>query len=996
MAITAETFRLLRSQQGELNRMIATLDGRVQAVWFSIRADLDSTSWWELTPRQRANLAARLDTVWGAKLETIAQNTKTAAQAAANAAWAHQKALAESQVPTRLRFNRPDPTAQYWMEVRTQDRIESKLRPLTRRSREVLYDELRRGMVTGSNPREIARKAVRRAANLEDAIAGGMARALNIARTEVLDAYRESAMLTELDNQDVLEGWVWVAKLGAHTCRSCWAKHGSVHKVDEPGPNDHPQGRCARVPKTKAWKDLGIDGVEDDPLPDLDPMKVFKKLPEDQQRMVLGDAGFEAWKSGRWPISKWSVEENPADWRPFWRAAKPPKVSPRPVVTPPKPSKPSGGTVRPPVPPKPAESLVEVPWSTRARSLEEYEDRIRKLDLNLDPTKISSSPLSDEAKQILKRYSSADYAMVNDYMRTGSVKYGDKIGNVPIQEFVDKLTAATRGGRFTEATRLVRTGRWREVSDLVGGPVEGWFGSPWKKMTAEAQERMLNDLMGKSLTNPSVLSTSAPRTTAKLTTKGVYESGNDVVMNILVPEGAEGIDLAKLAFRASEKEVLLPPGVELRIVDAFIDQATSQLRLTVQLVNKVKAPVAKPKTWLDEHAEAKGRWRKEDRSSLIVERMNNNPRAWYDTRSHTYRNAVDADGNLTDFYAGNLEAVKDAGQIVEREWYARYEAKMGCPPRAALEDARAEVAKLKKRMQKIDDDLRYRQAQLKAESDAEARAFFQAEVKRLLSRSTQTAKEQAHWAEEVTRIGDARMKARTAWVNTNKQFGRKWDELDVKTEGEILIDLMNELGLKMGQNKVTWRKAWKNELDAGEREASDALIRMMERAEQLYPERWLDDVTAYRPVVVLAEAERGVNIGGGRKIVVSEVNSSHVRGIGNVHHTAIHELGHSMEYSVDGLAQMEWAFLYERASLLEARFPTGEMRRLMERPTLMYRTKYGDEMAHEDEFKLHYTGKEYEGSAWEVFTTGIESLWAGSGYLDRDFRRWLLGVLTVL
>lgn len=991
MAVTAQTFALLRSQQAELNAMIARLDGRVQRVWNSIRSDLDVGSWGQLTARQRRNLQAALDSQWGRKLEQIATDTKTAAQAAADAAWRHQQELADSQVPVTLRFSRVDQAAQDWMRNRTNGQIESRSRKLSAKTRETLYAELNRGVVQGDNPNEIARRTANQLAAVNEVIDGGLARALNIARTEVLDAYRNSAQQVQQANADVLDGWVWVAKLSAHTCRSCWSKHGQVFDLSVPGPNDHPQGRCARVPKTKSWKDLGFDGIEEPDYGELDAQRTFKSMTEAQQRMVLGDKGFEAWKAGRWPMSKWSTEHRPAEWRPFFTAAKPPTVLEKPGKVSPKPSKPS----KPPETPKGSgDRVVEVPWSERATNVTTYEARIRDLQLEIDKAKMPLPELDDLAKKVLRTYSSSDYADINEYMRIGRA-LKPTIQGMPIEDYVTALKKAAKAGQFAQDSRLVRTGRWKEIQDLVP-KADGWFGAPWAKMTPSEKQAMLDQLMGKELVNPSVLSTSIPKVTPKLTTQGVYESGNDVVLNILVPKGANGTSMGSVAFRVSEKEVLLPANTRLRIVDAIVDETTGQLRLTAQMVVEAPTKVVKPKTWLDEHAEAKGRWRKEDRSSLTVERMNNNPKAWYDTRSHTYRNAVDADGNLTDFYAGNLKAVKDAGRIVEREWYARYEAKMGCPPKAALDDARTEVAKLKKRTQKIDNDLRYRQSQLKTASDEQARAFYQAEVKDLLARSIQTAKEQAHWAKEVTRIGDARWNARSNWSDTNKQLGRKWDELDVKTEGETLINLMNELGLNLGKHKVTWRKAWKSELGAGEREASDALIRIMERAEELYPERWLDDVTAHRPTVILAEAERGVNIGGGRKIVVSDVNNSHVQGIGNVHHTAIHELGHSMEYSVDGLAQMEWAFLYERASLLEARFPTGEMRRLMERPTLMYRTKYGDEVGHEDEFKLHYTGKEYEGSIWEVFTTGIESLWARSDYLDRDFRRWLLGILTVL
>lgn len=780
MAITAETFRLLRSQQGELNSLIAKLDGRVQAAWYSIRADLDAASWGALSPSQRRNLARALDTQWGAKLETIAQNTKTAAQAAANAAWAHQKALAESQVPIRLQFNRPDPTAQYWMEIRTQDRIESKLRPLTQRSREILYDELRRGVATGANPNEIARRAVRRTANLGDTIAGGMARALNIARTEVLDAYRESAMLTELDNQDVLDGWVWVAKLGAHTCRSCWAKHGSVHQVDEPGPNDHPQGRCARVPKTKSWKELGIDGVEDDPTPNLDNARVFKRLTEEQQKMILGERGFAAWKEGRFPISKWSVEENPADWRPFWRAAKPPKVSPRPVVAPPKPSKPSGGTVRPPAPPKPEKATS---W------LEDHQ------------------------------------AAKDQFMRAH--------------------------------------------------PTEAGFG---QVMTSSAG-----------------------------------------------------------------------------------------------------------KLW---------------------------------ERNGYYRGALDSHGELSDLYANNLGAVLDAGSVVEREWYARFQARMGRKPEAYLHDLRAESEAATKILKQIDEDATKGLdtiAQFKKAIETNKRDLAtaiergwstatQADIRRQIANVEDRIKEyESRMATMESRRDAARKivdrnrkeideQVQLKWdrlaewqkANPNKPARQYWDLVN-KIEGDTLKEVLSDLGLDMGHNMINWMPS----VRAGTKGVT--LVRRMEQAERLYPRKWIEKAARKNRKVVLDAESRGYNSGEGAKIVLSDY--SNTPGIGAVNNVAIHELGHSMEYAIEGLAQMEWAYIYSRASIIE-RNAIGEWVRRMPRQTQIY--KGSKEYGWEDQFKAHYTGKAYGGDAWELFTTGIESLWAGSGHLDREFRRWLLGVLTVL
>jgi hypothetical protein len=49
-----------------------------------------------------------------------------------------------------------------------------------------------------------------------------------------------------------------------------------------------------------------------------------------------------------------------------------------------------------------------------------------------------------------------------------------------------------------------------------------------------------------------------------------------------------------------------------------------------------------------------------------------------------------------------------------------------------------------------------------------------------------------------------------------------------------------------------------------------------------------------------------------------------------------------------------------------------------------------------DEFPESYSGKEYPGSKnRELFTTTMESLMAGSLYMDEDMRRWVLGLLAL-
>src|SRR5699024_8554490 len=152
---------------------------------------------------------------------------------------------------------------------------------------------------------------------------GGRNRALTIARTEQLDAYRDASRRHNLANRDVLQGWRWIADLSDRTCRSCLAMHGTDHPIQEAGPIDHHQGRCTRVPITKSWADLGVDA--DEP-PDATPNAAdwFEQQPEQVQRDILTNRGYEAWRAGDYPMSDWSARRSTPGWRDSRTPSRPP------------------------------------------------------------------------------------------------------------------------------------------------------------------------------------------------------------------------------------------------------------------------------------------------------------------------------------------------------------------------------------------------------------------------------------------------------------------------------------------------------------------------------------------------------------------------------------------------------------------------------------------------------------------------------------------------
>lgn len=201
-------------------------------------------------------------------------------------------------------------------------------------------------------------------------------------------------------------------------------------------------------------------------------------------------------------------------------------------------------------------------------------------------------------------------------------------------------------------------------------------------------------------------------------------------------------------------------------------------------------------------------------------------------------------------------------------------------------------------------------------------------------------------------------------------------------------------------------------------QSGDAL-RAMRFAEDAYPAQWHEMLHAFldpktklpehlRARVVqfletprdgtikLGSARRGYNRGGNEIRLSTQTGRGHLPAgdTKGQYQVATHELGHSFERSVPGLRQAEWLFSRSRsprsASKLEHIPGGGPL-----------------EYAHRDDWATLYTGKVYEDSptsSWEIFTTGMESLVAGSPYFeregslgyDREFRSFMLGVLSAL
>lgn len=335
MAATRETLRLL----GEMR---ITIDDTVDAITDDlVRAWANG---WQLVVRDWQDAAEAIQDAYDAgKTPTVSQvvraeRSERALQATyrglqgltdlagvriiqglgdvAEAAAGTQRIIA-SQLPTNERawatanLVRADTEQVRQIIVRTQEQVTKTLFPLPGDSFATIRRSLVRGVAQGQNPRAVARDMV---ANVKVGYEQALTRAMSIARTEMLDAHRLAAAAHQAANADVLQGWQWVAALDHRTCPSCWAQHGNIYPLEEPGPLDHQQGRCARLPLTKPWKTLGFTGREPKSLlPDA--QRTFDRLSAAKQLQIMGPARLAALNDGRATLADMSTRRSNIGWR---------------------------------------------------------------------------------------------------------------------------------------------------------------------------------------------------------------------------------------------------------------------------------------------------------------------------------------------------------------------------------------------------------------------------------------------------------------------------------------------------------------------------------------------------------------------------------------------------------------------------------------------------------------------------------------------------------
>lgn len=169
-----------------------------------------------------------------------------------------------------------------------------------------------RGVTLGINPRQIARDVMQE-------LGTSRARALTIARTEMIRSYRDMQIENFRANDDVVNGWTWVCSLSKSSCAACVAMHGTHHDLSETL-DEHANGACSMAPDTKSWADilgpLGIDtsGIEDTGSDIQSGVSWFDEQDEATQRAILGPGKFAAWKDGQFSLADVVGYDEDEDW----------------------------------------------------------------------------------------------------------------------------------------------------------------------------------------------------------------------------------------------------------------------------------------------------------------------------------------------------------------------------------------------------------------------------------------------------------------------------------------------------------------------------------------------------------------------------------------------------------------------------------------------------------------------------------------------------------
>ena len=169
--------------------------------------------------------------------------------------------------------------------------------------RQGVTESIGEGLARGLSPRDTA-------VLVRNRVGMGLTRALAISRTETLRSFREASRLQYAANGNIVKRYRRVSAKDSRVCMACMALDDKVYELDQPL-DEHVNGRCAIIPETVTYRDLGIP-VDQAPFNRETAEGWFAKQPESTQLQMMGPARFEAWRAGDFEWADMAkVESNP-------------------------------------------------------------------------------------------------------------------------------------------------------------------------------------------------------------------------------------------------------------------------------------------------------------------------------------------------------------------------------------------------------------------------------------------------------------------------------------------------------------------------------------------------------------------------------------------------------------------------------------------------------------------------------------------------------------
>lgn len=152
--------------------------------------------------------------------------------------------------------------------------------------------------------------ARRTAQAIREASGETLSRALRIARTETLRAYREGTRETYKANSEIVGQWEWRSARQVRTCAACWAMDGRRFPLDVPM-SEHPNGRCMQLPVIDR-EALGLPPGTSRRSSETG-AQAFEKLSEADKKRILGPK-YEAYRRGEITLADVVGVRHSEDW----------------------------------------------------------------------------------------------------------------------------------------------------------------------------------------------------------------------------------------------------------------------------------------------------------------------------------------------------------------------------------------------------------------------------------------------------------------------------------------------------------------------------------------------------------------------------------------------------------------------------------------------------------------------------------------------------------